>query len=54
MLVIFLPVFGIGYDEYMKDTKTQYYWQLQFVKWAAENIPDDHFQNPEVIVLSRV
>lgn len=46
----FLSVFGIGYDEYMKDAKTQYYWQLQFAKWAAENIPDDHFQNPEIAV----
>lgn len=46
----FLRVFGIGYDEYMKNAKTQYYWQLQFAKWAAENILDDHFQNPEIIV----
>ena len=45
-----LPVFGIGYDEYMKDAKTQYYWQLQFAKWAAENIPDDRFQNSNIIV----
>ncbi len=45
-----LGLFGIGYDEYRKDTQTQYYWQLQFVKWAAENLPDDHFQNPEIIV----
>ncbi len=45
-----LGLFGIGRDEYRKDVQTQYYWQLQFIKWAAENLPDDHFQNPEITV----
>lgn len=46
----FLNVFGINFKEYFRDAETQFCWQLQFQKWAIENIPDDRCQEPVVTV----
>jgi len=40
----FLNEFGINFEEYFRNAETQFYWQLQFQKWAIENIPDDRCQ----------
>ena len=37
----FAPVFGIPYNAIFKDVKEHYYWQLQFLKYRIENIPED-------------
>lgn len=37
----FTPIFGIPYREFFKDAETQYYWQLQFLKYRIEHIPED-------------
>ena len=46
----FLNEFGIDFDEYFRDAETQFHWQLEFQKWAIENIPDDRCQEPVVTV----
>ena len=46
----FLKEFGINFEEYFRNAETQFYWQLQFQKWAIENIPDDRCQEPVVTV----
>jgi len=46
----FLNEFGINFEEYFRNAETQFYWQLQFQKWAIENIPDDRCQEPVVTV----
>ncbi|MFN8005495.1 MAG: uroporphyrinogen decarboxylase family protein [Terriglobia bacterium] len=40
----------LNYDEYFRDPETQFNLQLQFQKWAIENIPDDRCQEPVVTV----
>ena len=46
----YLEEFGLNFDEYFRDPETQFHWQLQFQKWAIENIPDDRCQEPVVTV----
>lgn len=46
----YLKVFGITYDDYFKDAKTQFEWQLKFQKWAIENLPDDRCQSASISV----
>src|ERR1039458_7832913 len=46
----YLHKFGIDFDEYFRSAETQFYWQLQFQKWAIENLPDDRCQEPVVTV----
>lgn len=46
----FLKEFGIDFDEYFRSAETQFYWQLQFQKWAFENLPDDRCLEPVVTV----
>jgi hypothetical protein len=37
----FAPLFGLPYGEFFRDAETQYYWQLQFLKYRLEHIPED-------------
>ena len=37
----FAPIFGIPYREIFKDAETQYHWQLEFLKYRLENVPED-------------
>lgn len=37
----FAPVFGIPYNTIFKSVKEHYHWQLQFLKYRIENIPED-------------
>ena len=37
----FTPVFDIPYSAIFKSAEDQYYWQLQFLKYRIENIPED-------------
>ena len=37
----FCPVFGIPYNTIFKNVKEHYHWQLQFLKYRIENIPED-------------
>ncbi len=46
----YLEVFGINYDDYFKDAKSQFEWQLKFQKWAIENLPDDRCQSKSITV----
>lgn len=39
----FAPILGVPYQDFFKDAKTQYYWQLQFAKYRIEHIPEDMF-----------
>jgi uroporphyrinogen-III decarboxylase len=46
----FLRQFGTNFEEYFRDPETQFHRQLEFQKWAIENIPDDRCQEPVVSV----
>jgi uroporphyrinogen-III decarboxylase len=46
----FAPLFGIEYKEFFKDAETQYYWQLQFMKYRLENIAEDFCQGTTIFV----
>jgi uroporphyrinogen-III decarboxylase len=46
----YVDEFGIDFDEYFRSAETQFHWQLQFQKWAIENVPDDRCQDPVVSV----
>lgn len=37
----FTPVFGIPYSALFTSAEEQYHWQLQFLKYRIENIPED-------------
>ncbi|MBI4025898.1 MAG: hypothetical protein HY360_13010 [Verrucomicrobia bacterium] len=37
----FTPLFGMKYQDFFKDAETQYYWQLQFLKYRIEHVPED-------------
>ena len=37
----FTPIFGIPYNAIFTSAEEQYYWQLQFLKYRLENIPED-------------
>lgn len=37
----FCPAFGIPYNTIFKNSKEHYHWQLQFLKYRIENIPED-------------
>jgi hypothetical protein len=37
----FTPIFGIPYSTIFKNVKEHYHWQLQFLKYRIENIPED-------------
>jgi len=37
----FTPVFGIPYNTIFRNAKESYHWQLQFLKYRVENIPED-------------
>ena len=37
----FTPVFDIPYSAIFQNAEEQYYWQLQFLKYRIENIPED-------------
>lgn len=37
----FTPIFKIPYNTIFKNVKEHYYWQLQFLKYRIENIPED-------------
>ncbi|MHB9024149.1 MAG: uroporphyrinogen decarboxylase family protein [Armatimonadota bacterium] len=37
----FCPVFGIKYCDFFTDVETHYNWQLQFIKYRIEQIPED-------------
>ncbi|MFH0991715.1 MAG: uroporphyrinogen decarboxylase family protein [bacterium] len=41
---------GITFAEYFSDPKTQLIHQLENLKWRIENIPDDWFSDPKLIV----
>ncbi len=46
----YLKQFGINFAEYFRDAETQFRWQIEFQKWAIENIPDDRCQEPVITV----
>ena len=37
----FTPIFGIPYSAIFQNVREHYYWQLQFLKYRIENIPED-------------
>jgi hypothetical protein len=37
----FAPLFDLPYKALFESAREQYYWQLQFLKWRLENIPED-------------
>ena len=37
----FTPVFGIPYNAIFANAKDHYHWQLQFLKYRIENVPED-------------
>jgi uroporphyrinogen-III decarboxylase len=37
----FAPLLGIPYRALFQSVEEHYYWQLQFLKWRIENIPED-------------
>ena len=37
----FTPVFDIPYSAFFKSAEEQYYWQLQFLKYRIEHVPED-------------
>ena len=37
----FTPIFGIPYSAIFASPDEQYYWQLQFLKYRIENVPED-------------
>ena len=37
----FTPIFGIPYNAIFTSADDQWYWQLQFLKWRIENVPED-------------
>jgi hypothetical protein len=37
----FTPLFGIPYSTIFKSAQESYHWQLQFLKYRVENIPED-------------
>ncbi len=37
----FAPIFGIPYSTIFQNAREHYYWQLQFLKYRIENIPED-------------
>ena len=37
----FTPIFDMPYNALFKNAEDQYYWQLQFLKYRIENIPED-------------
>ena len=37
----FTPLFGIPYSAIFKSAEEQYHWQLQFLKYRIESIPED-------------
>jgi len=41
---------GVTFAEYFSDPKTQFFHQLENLKWRIENIPDDWFTEPVVVV----
>ena len=47
----FAPIFGLKYSDFFQDAETQYYWQLQFLKYRMENIPEDIWTEPKLCVL---
>lgn len=46
----FAPLFNLRYLDFFKDVETHYYWQLQFVKYRIENIPEDFCTSPTINV----
>ena len=46
----FAPIFSLPYLDYFKDVETQYYWQLQFVRYQIENLPSDFCTGPVIAV----
>jgi hypothetical protein len=41
---------GVTFAEYFSDPQTQFIHQLENVKWRLENIPDDWFTHPLVVI----
>ena len=37
----FAPIFGMPYRAFFQSAEEQYHWQLQFLKYRIENIPED-------------
>ena len=37
----FTPIFDIPYNAIFTNADDQWYWQLQFLKWRIENVPED-------------
>jgi hypothetical protein len=37
----FAPIFGIPYSAIFESAEAQFHWQLQFLKYRVENIPED-------------
>ncbi|MHB9131643.1 MAG: uroporphyrinogen decarboxylase family protein [Armatimonadota bacterium] len=37
----FCPLFDMNYCDFFTDVETQYYWQLQFLKYRIEHVPED-------------
>jgi uroporphyrinogen-III decarboxylase len=46
----FAPIFNLRYIDFFKDAETHYYWQLQFIKYRIENIPEDFCLGPTIYV----
>jgi uroporphyrinogen-III decarboxylase len=46
----FTPLFQLRYIDFFQDPETHYYWQLQFIKYRMENIPEDFCLEPTIYV----
>jgi hypothetical protein len=46
----FAAAFNLRYIDFFKDAETHYYWQLQFLKYRIENIPEDFCTGPTICV----
>ena len=46
----FAPVFNLRYIDFFKDAETHYRWQLEFIKYRIENIPEDYCLGPTIYV----
>lgn len=44
----FAPLFGLPYNDFLRDAETQFRWQLEFAKYRYEHIPEDVCQSPAI------
>ena len=48
----FAPRFGIPYSAIFESAEDQFYWQLQFLKYRIENVPEDMLCTSPTLVVA--